>query len=209
MIDLSKNNPPLDLRYRIERYKRDNSPYLIDTGGVLCISGIVCKNKPLQSYIRDNTTEQDLFDTPLVQLMIALLKDISHIIEGCQISYTYQNKFVMFFRVQEDLYRDNIISLVASRIVNFLGEYYDNPMTLVSAYQVPVEEVKNILAYHKMSWTAKRNRILGSHYLGIPVLDTSRTHTEILELCKSRGFSILDLSTSLQNGFAYSPYDNE
>jgi hypothetical protein len=210
MINLAHNSPPLDLRYRIQKYKEENSPYLLTTEGVLCVSGLVCKNKPLLSYIADNTTSADLFDTPLIRLMVGLTKDISSIIDGGYISYTYQNRFVLFFKLdseEESLYRDNVVSLVSSRIVNFLVDFYDNPMSLVSAYQVPKEEVKNILNYHKMTWVAKRNRILGSHYLGISPKDTTKTHSEILKLCQKKGFQMEDLSPTLQQGFAYSAHD--
>lgn len=176
---------------------------------MLCISGVVCKNRPLHQYIKSNSEKEDLFETPLVLIMSPLIMDLSTIIEGNLISYTYGNKFVLFFKPEasEDLFRNNIISLISSRVVNFLNNYYLNPMTLVSVFQVPEDEVVNILSYHKMNWIAKRNRILGKHYLGIPTSDTFRTHTDVLKLCQKEGFDLQNLSVTLRNGFTYNPYD--
>lgn len=204
MIDLSKNDPPLDLKFRIDQYRIENSPAIFTEPEFLIVSGALRRNKPLRNYVGD-----DPFETQLVRLMIAMSQDLSNLLSGFYAGYTASNKFVLVYHpkyFQTPINRDNLISLICSRSVNFASQYYQNPMCLISAYQVPKVEVQNILAYYKMSWIARRNRLLGQQVLGLSPDDTSLTHDEVLKAVEANGYSLLNLSSSLRDGFFFSPY---
>lgn len=205
MLNLLENNESLDLKYRIQRYQEDNSFYRFTEKGTLCIFGTICRNKPLRSYIEEQSPH-DWFQTPLATMMVELLKDLSEIIPNMYIGYTYENRYIMFFKIEEqsNIQRDKLISLVSSRAANFLStNFYQNPMSITSVFQVPTEEVRNILAFHKMNWVAKRNRILGEHILEIPKDDVSKHHSEVLKECEERGFNLRDLPPFLRTGYAH------
>lgn len=208
MLDLSQHKPPLDLRDRIERYKRENSPSIFTEKEMLVVSGMLRRNQPLLNYIQESE-ESNLFESPLVQLMTVLTQDLSTLLSGFYFGYTATNKFVLIYHPKYTTFpinRDNLISLMCSRAVNFAGKYYSNPMALVGVYQVPKVEVQNVLAYHKMSWVARRNRILGQLVLGINVDDTRLTHEEVLQAVQNNGYSLNNLNSTLRDGFSFSPY---
>ncbi len=205
MLDLSNNNPQLDLKYRIDQYKIYNSPAIFEEKEVLAVYGMLRRNKPFQQFI----PEDDVFETSVVQLMIGLSQDIKNILNGFYAGYTVMNRFILFYHpdfLSFPINRDNLVSLMSSRGVNYTSDYYKNPMCLISAFQVPRKEVGNILAYHKMSWQARRDRLLGQQVLGIPVDDTSLSHQEVLKAVENQGYRLSSLSSTLRDGFFFSPF---
>ena len=209
MLDLSKETPPLDLRERIERYKAENSFHTFSEKQYLIISGILRKNSPLKNYIKENNEEGNLFETPLIQLMCDLTQGVSTLFPGLYFAYTASNRFILVYHPKYTPFpinRDNLTSLVCSRAVNLANRYYKSPMCLVSAFQVPSVEVQNILAYYKMSWIAKRNRLLGQLVLGIKADDTTLSHEEVLNAVKKNGYSLSNLNKTLREGFYFSPH---
>ena len=209
MLDLSNHEPPLDLRLRIERYKKENSPADFTEHETLCVSGMLRRNKPLTQYLQDRGNEEDIFETTLLRLIMDISQDASKVIPGLYAGYAYLNKFILFYHpklVDWPLNRDNAISLVSSRVVNYTNRYYANPMCLISLFQIPSKEVKNVLAYYKMSWLAKRNRLLGQQILGIDSKDTTLEHHLILERVIKRGFSLKHMTPTLRDGFFFSPH---
>ena len=197
-------NQDLDLGYRVKQYRQHNSTHKLSNTGAICIEGTVCRNRPLKGYIE---VEPDVFETRLLSMMEEVVKDLSRMIDGCTIVYTYQNKFILTFYSETEVFRDNLNSLVVSRIVNLINKFYSNPMCTVTSFSIPKQETKNILNYHRGNWIARRNRILGNYYLDIPSKDKSYTHEEILSLVENKGFRLDLLDSSVVHGYSFSPLE--
>ena len=209
MINLSQERPLPDLGERIRRYELANAVPIFVEEEFLVISGVLRRNKPLKEYIESGSSDKNLFENNLVHLMMHLSQDVSNILQGLYIGYTASNKFILIYHPDQTQYpidRDNLISLICSRGINIASQYYKNPMCLIKAFQIPKEEVQHILAYYKMSWIARRNRILGELVLGIDSWDTTLSHVEILDSVQKQGYSLKNLNTTLLNGFSFSPH---
>lgn len=206
MLDLSNQTPPLDLRHRMEQYKINNSPYVYEERYPLVIRGLLRRNAPLREFVG----EEDPFETNLVQLMIKLAHGTSGLLEGFYAGYVASERLVLIYHpstIRLPIYRDNLVSLVSSRMVNLASSSYDNPMALVSSYQLPNKiEIQNVLAYHKMNWLARRNRLLGEVVCGIPSSDTNIPHTEVLQRVERSGFSLQNLTSTQREGYFFSPF---
>ena len=206
MLDLSNNNPPLDLKYRIDQYKINNSPYIFDERYPLVVTGMLRRNRPLEDYIGT----EDPFETKLLQLMIKISNETSSLLEGFYAGYTAGDRFILIYHpslIRLPIYRDNLISLISSRVVNLASSEYSNPMCLVTTFQLPNKnEIQNILSYYKMNWLAKRNRLLGEIVCGIPRTENNFSHTKVLELVEKKGFNLSTLTASQRSGFFFSPY---
>jgi hypothetical protein len=200
MLDLS--NATLDLKERISRYKRENSPVVFEEPQYLFLSGLVARNSSLKYYL--NSFGEDPLEVNLHKLMCDLLKDLKTLNPGFFLGHTSSNHIEICYHpktTQYPIQNSGFTSIAVSRAVNFISNYYKNPMVLFTAYQVPGLEVQNVFKYSQLSWEARRNRILGEMYLGIPSSDHSLSHKEILSRVLSLGsFKLEDLPVTMLKG---------
>jgi hypothetical protein len=191
------------LKDKVLKYKFNSPPVFFKNEPVF-VTGIVRQNRPLINFLEENNNPKfEPFNEALVEISSILMADLPTLIPGFRVGFASSNFFVLYFKLDSDIERDNLNSIFCSRATNLVATaLYKNPMFLVTSFPVLQKDVKSVFRYYKKAWLAKRNRLIGEKVLGIKESDKSLEHSKVLELSLEKGFNLDSLPLFLKEGLS-------